>query len=226
MTELLQQLSVLIEDIIRTIGYPGVAAVMFAENVFPPIPSELIMPFAGFLVGQDPRYNFYLMWLAGTIGTVLGALVLYYIGWWAGDTVIRNFLRRYGRWITVSEADYDRSLRVFGKYGSAIVFFGRLVPLVRSIISLPAGANHMPMPQFLLYTTLGSAIWTGLLTFAGLQLGENWEQVAAFVGQYQDVVKVIVVAAVVLLGGWFIVSRIRARRVSVARMEIKSPEAS
>lgn len=213
MSNLLEQVSQWIEGLITALGYPGVALVMFLENIFPPIPSELIMPFAGFQVGQDPaRFSFVGMWIAGVIGSVAGALVLYYLGMWAGDAVVRRFVRRYGKWFTVSEADYDRALRFFGKYGSAVVFFGRLIPIIRSIISIPAGANRMPLPQFLLYTTIGSAIWSGALCFAGLQLGENWTEVQNFMDQYQDVVIVVGGLIIVLLVIWFVYSRIQRRR--------------
>jgi membrane protein DedA with SNARE-associated domain len=209
-SEIIAQLAQFIETIILTLGYPGVAFVMFAENVFPPIPSELVMPFAGF-VASSGQLNFFGVWIAGTIGSVLGAVVLYYFGMWAGDTVVRGFLKRYGRWIGVSEADYDRALNFFGKYGPWVVFFGRLIPLIRSLISVPAGANHMPMPQFLLYTTVGSAIWTGILAYAGLVLQQNWEQVMHVVEQYQDVVVILLIVLVVLFVGWQIWQRVSNR---------------
>src|SRR5262245_7073310 len=105
MAQFLEHLALWIEEIIQTIGYPGIAIVMFAENVFPPIPSELIMPFAGFLVGRG-EFNFIGVWIAGIIGSVLGAMILYYIGMWAGDAVVRRFLRRYGQLFTISEKEY------------------------------------------------------------------------------------------------------------------------
>ncbi len=210
MSELLQQLAEIIQQIITTLGYPGIAFVMFAENVFPPIPSELVMPFAGFVVAEG-QLSFVGVWIAGVLGSVLGAVVLYYLGMWAGDTVVRGILRRYGRWLGTSESDYDRALRFFTRYGEWVVFFGRLIPLVRSIISIPAGAEHMPLPRFLLFTTLGSAIWSGLLAFAGMTLGENWEQVTGFVEQYQDVVVVALVLLTVLFVGWVIYRRATVR---------------
>jgi membrane protein DedA with SNARE-associated domain len=194
---------------------------MFVENVFPPIPSELVMPFAGFLVGRG-EMSFVGVWLAGVIGSVLGALILYFIGMWAGDTLVRGFLRRYGKWFTTSEADYDRALRFFERYGSAVVFFGRLIPIVRSLISLPAGADHMPLPRFLLFTALGSAIWSGALAYAGVVLGENWEQVIEFVDDYQSLTIVVLAVIAVLLVGAFIYFRMRGRRLPEQSVE---PEA-
>lgn len=202
MSQLLERIGEFVQSLILQLGYPGVGIVMFLENVFPPIPSEVVMPFAGFLVGRG-ELNFVGIWIAGTIGSVLGAVILYYIGMWVGDAVVRNFLRRYGKWIMTSESDYDRALHIFEKYGNAVVFFGRLIPLVRSIISIPAGANHMPLSRFLLFTTLGAAIWSGALAYAGVMLGENWEQIIDTVDHYQDItVVVLVIAVMVFLGGW------------------------
>lgn len=210
MSELFSQLAETIQNIIETIGYPGIALVMFLENVFPPIPSELVMPFAGFLTVEG-ELNFIGVWIAGTIGSVLGAVVLYYLGWWAGEAVVRRFLQRYGRVVGVSEKDYDRALRFFDKYGEAIVFFGRLIPIIRSIISIPAGADRMPMPKFLLFTTLGAAIWTGILAYAGRALGENWEDVIGVVEQYQTITVIVIVVLGVILGGRWLLSMYRSR---------------
>ena len=210
MSGLLDQLASFIQDLILALGYPGVGLIMLVENVFPPIPSELVMPFAGFVVGQG-KLSFLGVWIAGTIGSVLGAVVLYYIGIALGDTVVRRFLRRYGKWITVSEADYDRALKFFEKYGTGIVFFGRLLPLVRSIISLPAGAQKMPLPKFLLYTTLGSAIWSGLLGYAGLLLGENWEDVTLFIEQYQELTVIALAVVLIIIMVWMINRGLRNR---------------
>jgi membrane protein DedA with SNARE-associated domain len=202
MSEILEQVGALVQRLILQLGYPGVGAVMFIENVFPPIPSEVVMPFAGFLVGRG-ELSFVGILVAGTLGSVLGALLLYYVGMWVGDGVVRGFLRRYGKWIMTSEADYNRALRFFDRYGSAVVFFGRLIPLVRSIISIPAGANHMPLPRFLLFTTLGAALWSGALAYAGVVMGENWHQIISLIDRYQTLTIIVaVVAAVLLAGGW------------------------
>lgn len=210
MGDLLSQLADTIQEIIKTAGYPGITLVMFLENVFPPIPSELVMPFAGFLTA-DGELNFFGIWIAGTIGSVLGAVVLYYLGRWASDSVVRNFLRKYGRWVTVSEKDYDRALSYFDRYGEIIIFVGRLIPIIRSIISIPAGADHMPMPRFLLFTTLGASIWTGILAYAGRALGENWEDVMHFVEQYQQVTMVVLVIGFVVLAGWWLYYKFNSR---------------
>jgi membrane protein DedA with SNARE-associated domain len=210
MTEFVTQLIDLIKNIIQTVGYPGVAFATFAENIFPPIPSEVVIPFAGF-VAADGSLSFVGVWIASTLGSVIGAVVIYYIGMWAGDSVFRGFLRRYGRWVGTSEGDYDRALGVFRKYGTIAVLVGRVIPLVRTVISVPAGADHMPLGKFLLFTTIGSAVWSGLLAYAGMVLGQNWEEVSAFMEQYSDVVYIIVGALAVLLVGFFIYTRLQNR---------------
>jgi membrane protein DedA with SNARE-associated domain len=208
MSELIDALSTWISDTIESLGYVGIALIMLLENLIPPIPSELVMPFGGFLVAEG-RMSFVGLVAAGTIGAVLGALALYGIGMWAGEPLLRQFLRRYGRWIGVSEAELDQALVAFGKRGDVIVFFGRLIPLIRSLISLPAGMNHMPLGRFLLYTTLGSTLWNTALAYAGLVLGRNWQSVLGFISQYQRLT-LVVLAALVLL--WIGGKIVRARR--------------
>jgi membrane protein DedA with SNARE-associated domain len=203
MAQLLEALGVWIENIILTIGYPGITLVMLIENLFPPIPSELVMPFAGFLVGRG-TLNLGLAIGAGTLGSVLGAVALYYIGSWAGEPLVRPFVQRFGKWFLISEADLDRTLNLFTTRGDLIVLGGRVIPIVRSLISLPAGMNRMPMGRFLLFTTIGSLIWTSLLTIGGVWLGANWAQVIAWVEQYQRVVAVIIVISLLV----FVVQRV------------------
>jgi membrane protein DedA with SNARE-associated domain len=197
----------IIEQIILAMGLPGITIVMFAENLFPPIPSELVMPFAGFVVGQG-KASFLPVWAAGTFGAVLGAVVLYYIGRWADEPIVRRFVRRFGKWFLLSEADLDRVLLAFARHGEAIVFFGRLIPIVRSLISLPAGMQRMPMGKFLLFTTLGAAIWTAVLTAAGVILGANWDQVLDIVRRYEQLTLAVLVILVIA----FFVIRISQRR--------------
>lgn len=187
---------ILIQDIILTLGYTGIALVMLAENVFPPIPSELVMPFAGWLA-RDGLLDMTLSIVAGTAGTVGGAVILYYIGVYADEPIIRRFVRAYGRYWFMDEQDVDRTLETFRKHGDAVVFFGRVIPLVRSLISVPAGMNRMPMGRFLVFTTAGSAIWTAVLTVGGWYLGENWVAIIGMVNQYERVFLAIMAITVI-----------------------------
>jgi membrane protein DedA with SNARE-associated domain len=206
MGDLLNQLRLLIESVILALGYPGIVLIMALENIFPPIPSELVMPFAGFLVGCQsanlatgcPANEFTMVGvvLAGMAGSVIGALVLYYIGLWADERIVRAFIRRYGRYMLISEADLNTALAYFSRHGEAVIFFGRLIPLVRSLISIPAGMQRMPLGKFLLYTSLGTALWSAILAYAGLFLGRNWETVVEVISQYQKVTLALIGLAV------------------------------
>jgi membrane protein DedA with SNARE-associated domain len=187
LSQIMETVRVWIEQIIAALGYPGIAVVMLAENLFPPIPSELVMPFAGFMVGRG-AYSLPWVVAAGTLGSVLGALALYYVGMLAGEQLLRPFLRRYGRLFLLREVDLDRTMAAFDRHGDMIVLGGRVVPLVRSLISLPAGMNRMPLHRFLIFTTVGSMIWTSILTLAGMLLGANWQLVLGVVDRYQKLV--------------------------------------
>ena len=176
---------------------------MFLENLFPPIPSELIMPLGGFYV-QQGQLQFLPVVLAGLLGTLLGALPWYGIGRVINEKRLEVWLSRHGRWIGISPAELARSRRWFNRYGTALVFWGRLVPGIRTLISVPAGIELMPFAPFLIWTTAGSLIWTLLLTLAGLGLGEGYSNVELWIDPVSKVVKgalvIAVLAAVVWLG--------------------------
>jgi membrane protein DedA with SNARE-associated domain len=215
MTELMELVRVWIEQIIQLLGYPGIALVMLVENLFPPIPSEVVMPFAGFLAAQG-KLNLFGAIVAGTLGSVAGAVVLYYIGLWADEPIIRAFLRRWGRFVTITEADLDRILKIFDKYGQPIVFFGRLIPIIRSLISVPAGMHRMPLGRFLLFTTLGSTIWSTLLAYAGVVLAEHWETILVYSKQYERVTLVLLAVVVIAFFGWrFYQARRQSKRLEI-----------
>jgi membrane protein DedA with SNARE-associated domain len=210
--QLIGKLGDTIQGIIQAFGYIGIIVVMAAENIFPPIPSELVMPFAGFMA-RERTFNIWLVILSGMAGSVLGAILLYYLGAWANETVIRRFLRRWGRYAFVSEDDLDVSLRYFAKHGELVIFFGRLIPIVRSLISIPAGMNRMPLPKFLFYTMLGTTIWSAILTYMGWFLQGNWDLVAGYVEQYQRVVLLLVAIAVAVFLYWRVIApRLRPRQ--------------
>lgn len=210
MSGVIEQLGYLIEQVIVGMGYFGIMLVMLVENVFPPIPSELVMPLAGFFAGEG-KFTFAGVWIAGTLGSVLGAVILYYIGAWANSSILRFMIDRYGRWLGISNDHLDRALGVFGKYGEVIVFVGRLVPVIRSVISIPAGMHRMHFGKFLAYTTAGSAIWTGALAYAGLILGQNWSQVLGFLKTYQNATLVALAGGFALFITVIVVRRMRRR---------------
>ena len=163
---------------------------MFLENIIPPIPSEIIMPLGGFFVYQQ-KLNFYILVFSGLLGTILGSLPWYYLGRLVNEKRISIFLEKKGKYLGISSDDLNKSKRWFEKYGVSLVFWGRLVPGVRTLISVPAGIELMPLRKFLIWTSLGSLIWVALLTYAGYVFGENYSIIEIYLDQIKFVVKPI-----------------------------------
>lgn len=182
-----------ITNLMNSMGYIAIVFLMFLENVFPPIPSELIMPLAGFTANQG-KLSLVGVIIAGTIGSVLGTLPLYYIGRTIGEERLKTWADKHGKWLTVSASDIENASRWFQKHGNIAVLVGRLVPGVRSLIAVPAGIGKMNMSLFLLYSAIGSAMWTTLLGYAGFLLGENYDKVEKYVGPATYVVLGLFVA--------------------------------
>jgi membrane protein DedA with SNARE-associated domain len=168
-------------------GNIGIALLMFAENLFPPIPSELIMPLAGFSAARGER-NLAIVIIAGSVGSLLGALLWYYIGKGLGAERLKRWATRHGRWLTVSPGEIDRSCAWFDRHGGKAVFIGRLIPAVRTLISVPAGIAGMPLAAFLLYSAAGTVLWTALLAVAGYYLESQYDKVADWVSPVSNVV--------------------------------------
>lgn len=189
----------------QSMGYLGIGLLMFLENLFPPIPSELIMPLAGFTISQN-RMEFGPAIAAGVIGTVLGAFPWYYAGKLLSEERLRNLADKYGKWITVSGADIDKANRWFNRHGAKAVFLCRLVPGVRTLISLPAGINNMPLIPFLIYSTIGTTLWVSFLTIAGYKLGANYELVDEYLGPVSKIVALIIVIWCIL---WVVRKKMR-----------------
>jgi membrane protein DedA with SNARE-associated domain len=194
------------QDVIDRLGYVGVAVLIALESLFPPIPSELILPLTGFLAGQGR------MWLpaavlAATIGSVTGALALYGLGAWWGEERLRQIVDRYGRYLLLSEKDLDRAIRWFNDHGGRAVLIGRLAPVVRSLVSIPAGIERMNLGMFVLYTAIGSAIWNSVLIGLGWWLGDRWEEVE----NYANYLQYVVIAAIVAVIARFVWKRKKLR---------------
>ena len=199
-----------VTDAVRTGGAVALMLVMLGENLFPPIPSEAELPLAGYLVERGDLHPVTAM-LASTLGSVVGALILYAIGRYGGRTV----LLRYGHLLRLTEADLDRADDWFDRHGPKIVFFARMVPLARSIVSVPAGTSEMPIGRFLLLTTIGSAIWNALLITLGWQFGARYEQIGEVVGRFSRPIAVLVLLGIVGLVVWWY--RHSSRRVARQR---------
>jgi membrane protein DedA with SNARE-associated domain len=202
MTDWLEWLASWVTDLVHTFGYPGVAFAVAAENIFPPIPSEVVLPLAGFLAGQG-RFSFGLVVIAATIGSVAGALALYGVGRWFGEPRMRRFVCRYGGWFLVTEDDFDTSLDWFSRHGRKSVMLGRVVPLVRSLVSIPAGIAGIPLMPFIVYSAIGSMVWNTVLISAGWILGDQWERVE----DYTQPLTYLVLVAGVIAVGWFVWKR-------------------
>lgn len=205
----------LVTQIYGTVGYLGVALWVAIESVIIPIPSELILPFAGFLVGEGVAiepitgqpWNFFLVVLAGTLGATAGALVAYGIGARGG----RPAIERWGRYIGISGSDLDRTDEFFAKHGQAAAFFGRMIPVVRSLVSFGAGVARMPLGRFTVFTFLGSLPFTVALVFAGVQLGANWEDIGAVIKRFEYLVLAVLI---VIALGWIWKRIIKPRRAA------------
>ena len=203
MTGLLEAGVRLLTGALAATGYPGIVLAMALESACIPLPSEVIMPFAGFLAAQG-RFTLWGASLAGAAGCALGSAGAYWVGARGG----RATLLRYGRWVLITPAELERADRFFARYGSAATFLARLLPVVRTFISLPAGVARMPFWPFLFYAFAGSLPWSYALAWAGFILGEHWEEVATFLRPLEGVILVGLVG----LTGWFLWHRLRPHR--------------
>jgi membrane protein DedA with SNARE-associated domain len=195
----LSDLTTWAKDFVESAGYVGVFLMVVLENVFPPIPSEAILPLAGFLAGEG-RFWLSAVILAATMGAVAGALILYYAAYWFGEARLRWLIRKYGKWFAVSERDLDSANAWFDHHGYKAVFLCRMVPIVRSLVSLPAGLRRMNLVPFIAYTAIGSGLWNSLLIVAGWWLGDNWEDVSHLVDYLDYPMYVAIIGALI----WFI----------------------
>ncbi|MET0145636.1 MAG: DedA family protein [Ilumatobacteraceae bacterium] len=199
-------------DVIDRLGYVGVALLVALENLFPPIPSEIVLPFAGF-VARDGGATLPGMIIAATIGSVIGAWALYGIAAWIGPERLERFLVRYGKWFRLTPADITRAERWFDRRAVVAVLVGRCVPLIRSLVSIPAGFRRMPFGTFTLYTVIGSLIWNTALIGAGYLLRDNWDSVEPVL----NVVQYVVIALIVAVIAWFLWVRVLSPSARAAR---------
>jgi membrane protein DedA with SNARE-associated domain len=188
-------IAVWIMSVISTMGYGGVVLLMAIESACIPLPSEIIMPFAGFLVFKGEL----LLWavaVAGAVGCVLGSIPAYYLGMFGG----RPLVEKYGKYVLISHRDLDMADRWFARHGEIIIFVARLLPAVRTFIAFPAGVARMHLPKFIAYTFIGSLIWCYLLAYAGMKLGENWVSLEKYFHQFHYVI----IAAGLVFMAWYL----------------------
>ena len=188
------------------LGYFGIALLMFLDNVFPPIPSEVIMPSAGFAASKGQLLLSGVI-IAGSIGSLVAAALLYWVGRKIPNQNIFNWVDRYGKYLFIKSEDVKKALDWFEKYGHRVVFFGRMVPAVRSLISIPAGMSHMPFWKFMLYSSVGTIIWTTFLACVGYYFGNNIE----LMQQIFSRVGYVIITIVLILVAYFFYKKSKAR---------------
>lgn len=190
--KILEPIAQWIISVISSLGYGGIILTMTIESACIPLPSEIIMPFSGFLVTTG-RFTLFFTGVAGALGCVIGSVLAYGVGIWGG----RPFLEKYGKFVLISQRDLDNADRFFKKYGDLSIFISRLLPVVRTFISLPAGIAKMNFTKFVIYTFVGSFPWCFGLAYVGKVMGENWESIRVYFREADVLIGVIIVAGIV-----------------------------
>lgn len=191
-----------LEEIINQFGYAAIVVLIAVENIFPPIPSEVILTFGGFMTAATDMTVTGVI-IASTAGSVGGAVVLYYLGSILGAERMKRIVMKYGKWLRLTTDDVDKSYGWFNKYGSWTVFFCRFIPLIRSLISIPAGMSRMNMLKFLVLTTIGTFIWNTVLVNLGASVGENWEDIVAVMDVYSNIAYAVIAVLGIAFLVWF-----------------------
>lgn len=189
----------LIITVIQRTGYFGIFVLMAAESALIPIPSEITMTFGGYLA-SIAKFNIYFLIFVGAFANLIGSWLAYWLGYWGEKTVILNLIRKYGKYVLISEHEFERSEKWYRNYGEAITFFSRVLPVVRTFISLPAGIARMNFWRFTLFTFLGSLIWSALLAYVGYVLGKNWNSLHPYYQKFEY----LIIGGIVLLGLYYI----------------------
>lgn len=180
---------------------------MFLESALIPIPSEITMPFSGYLA-QQGILNFWLVVIAGTLANLAGSLLAYWIGYVLEETVLLGLIKKYGKFVLFDEHEYHRAKKWFDKYGDKIVFISRLLPGIRTVISLPAGMFEMNLKKFIIYTTVGCLIWSILLTYIGVALGANWNSLEGYYRKFE----IVIVIGLILSVLWYVDHKLKLRK--------------
>ncbi len=196
----------LISSIIEYLGYPGVLLLMIMESMIFPVPSELVMPFAGFLAVQG-NLNVWLVILFSSIGSIIGSLFSYYIGYYGGH----RFVNKFGKYFLLDATDLQKTEHWFARRGERTIFISRFIPIVRHLISLPAGMGKMKLSKFIVYTLIGATLWNSFLTYLGWILGKNW----ATVRHYTEYFTITVAVLLLIAGTWFVYHHIKNKRQTI-----------
>ncbi len=185
--QIISFLTNLIISVISSTGYVGIFILMTAESALIPIPSEVTMTFAGYLASIG-KFNFWIVVLAGAFANLVGSWLAYWLGHWGEKHIVLMLIRKYGKYLLISEHEFERSEKWFRKYGDKIAFFSRILPVVRTFISLPAGIARMNFWKFSVFTFVGSLIWSAFLTYIGFVLGKNWNSLHPYYQKFEYVI--------------------------------------
>ncbi|MDZ4209729.1 MAG: DedA family protein [Candidatus Curtissbacteria bacterium] len=196
--QIIEPLATFITNWIASLGYPAIFVLMTLESALIPIPSEVTLPHAGFVVAIG-KFNLWLVVLIGALGNLVGSLLAYALGYWGQETFVRNLIKKYGKFLLLTIEDFDQAEKWFREHGGKIAFFSRLLPVVRTFISLPAGISEMNVVRFSIFTFAGSFIWSAFLTYLGVILGQNWHTLGDYFHKF-DVL--IVIGALALIAAY------------------------
>lgn len=196
---MLELLGHYIIQLIQATGYFGIFVLMALESALIPIPSEVTMPFSGYLTTTG-ELNFWIVVIVGTVANLVGSLLAYWLGYVLEETVLLTIIRKYGKFVLIDEKEYHRANKWFDKYGDKIVFISRLLPGIRTIISLPAGMFEMNLKKFIVYTTIGCFIWSVFLTYIGVVMGANWNSLEPVYRKFEYVI----VAFLIIGALWYV----------------------
>lgn len=202
-----EQIGHLITNLIANTGYPAIFFLMTIESALIPVPSEITMPFGGFLVGLG-KLNFWWVVAVGGLGNLVGSLMAYCLGYWGQDAVVRRLVRNYGKYLLITQSEVDRAESWFRQHGGKITFFSRLLPVVRTFISLPAGVAKMNVVRFSLYTLAGSLLWSAFLTWLGVILGKNWQILEVYFRKFD----ILIVGGIILIVGGYVYHKVQKIR--------------
>ena len=201
-------------ELLSSYGYAGMFALILIENLFPPIPSEVILTFGGFMTTYT-NLSIPLMVIAATLGSLLGAIVLYYIGKILNKERLKKIVSgKIGKVLRIKYEDIDKADAWFDNKGNKTVFFCRFIPIVISLISIPAGMSEMPIPKFLVYTVFGSLIWNAVLTILGAKLGSHWDSILGFFEEFSHIILIILIVLFIVLVGIFYYKRLHNKKKS------------
>lgn len=204
MSQIITFLTNLIISFIGMSGYVGVFLLMAAESALIPIPSEVTMPFAGYLASTG-RFNLVFVIIIGALANLAGSILAYFLGAWGQEAVVSKLIRSYGKYFLITESEFSHSEKWFRKYGEKIVFFSRLLPVIRTFISLPAGIAKMNFWRFSMLSLMGSLIWSALLAYIGYALGKNWESIHVYYQKFE----ILIVGAVLLVLIYYVVHKVK-----------------